>query len=458
MKYCSSGIANLDEILGGGLPKPSLILIAGTAGAGKTTFALQSLSAAAMNGEKAVYIPVTSNSMEKIMDYLHTYPFFSDDIIIRPLDRAGAEKDPLTALLDIGNILATTNPDRLVINPLTTLGFGFASKERRRFFYSFNAMLQDWSAQTMVTGELDRHEVHDSILPHISEGVIYMDREIVGDRVVRRLEIMKMRGTETKNHLSSIYEFRIKPQGISIFPKLESISDIRGLSGNILSTGIEGLDSMMHGGLADRSLVLVVGGPGVGKTLMGLQFTTTGLEKGEPCVIVLFEEGKDQLIYEASRLGWNLQEFLDRGLLKLIHSDPDTISPDEHNLMIRECVEEIGAKRLFFDGIFNLKSVISDPYKLKHHVRLLTDFLKSRGVTMMFSDEITELFTPDKMPEIGMSSLADAIILLRYADGQDRFDRALSILKLRGSDHDRSVRKYTIKDNGIELVQRGLPD
>jgi circadian clock protein KaiC len=167
MKLCPSGIAYLDKMLGGGLPKPSLILIAGSVGVGKTTLALQSLSAAAANGEKALYIPITSQSEGKLTDYLHNYTFFNDNIIVRPVDRSTAEKDPLTILLDIGTIMASTNPDRVVINPLTTLGFGFPVSEIRRFYYSFDAMLQDWSAQTMVTGELSRQEVHNSILPHI---------------------------------------------------------------------------------------------------------------------------------------------------------------------------------------------------------------------------------------------------------------------------------------------------
>ncbi|KAF5411603.1 MAG: hypothetical protein C5S43_03080 [Candidatus Methanocomedens sp.] len=91
-----------------------------------------------------------------MMDYLHSYPFFSEEILVRPVYRSTAEKDPLTTLLDMGNILASTNPDRLVINPLDTLGFGFPSHEKRRFLYSFDSMIQDWSALTMVTGELNR--------------------------------------------------------------------------------------------------------------------------------------------------------------------------------------------------------------------------------------------------------------------------------------------------------------
>jgi circadian clock protein KaiC len=194
MKLCPSGIEYLDKILGGGLPKPSLILIAGSVGVGKTTLALQSLSAAAANGEKALYIPITSQSPEKLMDYLHNYTFFNDNIIVHPVDRSTAEKDPLTILLDVGTIMASVNPDRVVLNPLTTLGFGFPVSEIRRFYYSFDAMLQDWSAQTLVTGELSRQEVHNSILSHIVDGVIYLDQRTIGNKTTRKMDIIKMRG------------------------------------------------------------------------------------------------------------------------------------------------------------------------------------------------------------------------------------------------------------------------
>jgi circadian clock protein KaiC len=354
MKLCPSGIAYLDKILGGGLPKPSLILIAGSVGVGKTSLALQSLSAAAANGEKALYIPITSQSAEKLMDYLHNYTFFTDNINVHPVDRSTAEKDPLTTLLDIGAIMASTNPDRVVINPLTTLGFGFSIGEVRRFYYSFDAMLQDWSAQTMITGELSRQEANNSILSHIVDGVIYLDQTTIGNRTIRKMDIIKMRGVGETSDITRSCEFKIETEGIRIFPKLEPAISNRQLGNHQLSTGVRGLDSMMHGGIPSQSTVLAIGGPGTGKTLLGLQFIMTGLELGEPGMIILFEEREDQLIYEASRMGWNLRGFMDSGLLKIIYAYPRDISPDEHNLEIKSQVEDISVKRLLYDGVYNL--------------------------------------------------------------------------------------------------------
>ncbi len=456
MKLCPSGIANLDKMLGGGLPKPSLILIAGSVGVGKTTLALQSLSAAAANGEKALYIPITSQSEEKLTDYLHNYTFFNDNIIVRPVDRSTAEKDPLTILLDIGTIMASTNPDRVVINPLTTLGFGFPVSEIRRFYYSFDAMLQDWSAQTMVTGELSRQEVHNSILPHIVDGVIYLDQTTIGNRIIRKMDIIKMRGVGETSDITQCYEFKIETEGIRIFPKLEPVISDRQLGNHQLSTGVSGLDNMMHGGIPSQSTILVMGGAGTGKTLLGLQFIMAGLKLGEPGIIILFEEREDQLIYEASRMGWDLKGFMDSDLLRIIYANPGDLSPDEHNLEIKSQVEDISVKRLLYDGVYNLESVIPDPVELREHIRLVTDFLKYKGITVMLTNEVSKKSAPDNIPDIGISSIADAIIMLNFTDRQNRFDRTMSVLKLRGSHHDLSVKKYIIGNHGIEIVQKGF--
>ncbi|MFV9629811.1 MAG: ATPase domain-containing protein [Methanosarcinales archaeon] len=453
MKYCSSGIKYLDEILGGGLSKASIILIAGTAGTGKTTLVLQSLSKAAESGEKVVYMPITSMSAEKMMDYFYNYSFFNDDIMIHPIDRSTIEKDPLTTLLDIGNILASTDPDRIAINPLTTMGYGFSPTERRRFFYSFDAMLQDFSAQTLVTGELSRTEIHDSILSHISDGVIFLDRQITGHRMIREMEIMKMRGMSTsQNGNSSVYEFKVEQSGISLFPKLELKTTMELMDGDRLSTGVDGLDKMIRGGIPKQSTVLVVGGAGTGKTVMGLHFIIAGLMLGEPGVIVLLEEHENQLIREVSRFGWDLKSFIDQGLLRIIYSNLNNISPDEHNLMIKSCIEEIGAKRLFFDNIYKLESAISDTLELKNHINLLTDFLKYNGITVMLTYEVSGSFNPGQMPEVSISSIVDAIILLHFIDEKSRFDHGISIPKLMSSDHDMSIRKYIIGNNGIEII------
>ena len=339
---------------------------------------------------------------------------FNDNIIVHPVDRSTAEKDPLTILLDMGNIMASINPDRVVLNPLTTLGFGFPVSEIRRFYYSFDAMLQDWSAQTLVTGELSSQEVHNSILSHITDGVIYLNQRTIGNRTIRKMYMVKMRGVGKTSDITRCYDYKIKTEGICIFPKLEPAISNRQLGNHQLSTGVMGLDSMMYGGIPSQSTILVMGGAGTGKTLLGLQFIMAGLKLGETGMIILFEEREDQLIYEASRMGWDLKGFMDSGLLRIIYANPRDILPDEHNLEIKSQVEEINVKRLLYDGVYNLESVIPDPVELREHIRLLTDFLKYKDITVMLTNEVSKKIAPDNIHNMSISSIADAIIIANF--------------------------------------------
>jgi len=267
------------------------------------------------------------------------------------------------------------------------------------------------------------------------------------------MEIMKMRGMSTsQSGNSSVYEFKIEQNGIHLFPKLELETTMELMDGDRLSTGVDGLDKMIRGGIPKQSNVLVVGGTGTGKTVLGLHFIIAGLMLGEPGVIVLLEEHENQLIREVSRFGWDLKSFIDQGILRIIYSNLHNISPDEHNLMIKSCIEEIGAKRLFFDNIYKLESAIPDTLELKNHINLLIDFLKYKGITVMLTNEISGSFNPGQMPEVSISSIVDVIILLHFIDEQSRFDHGISIPKLRGSGHDMSTRKYIIGNNGIEVI------
>ncbi|NOR59469.1 MAG: hypothetical protein GQ469_02385, partial [Methanosarcinales archaeon] len=141
---------------------------------------------------------------------------------------------------------------------------------------------------------------------------------------------------------------------------------------------------------------------------------------------------------------------------RIIYAYPRDISPDEHNLEIKSQVEDISVKRLLYDGVYNLESVIPDPVELREHIRLLSDFLKYKGITVMLTNEVSKKIAPGNIPDMSISSIADAIIMLNFTGGLNRFDRTMSVLKLRGSHHDLSVRRYIIGDHGIEIVPKGF--
>ena len=452
------GIDGLDDILGG-FKTPSTILIAGTAGVGKTMMALQMLSNAAKLGEKTLYIPMTTESPEKLNMFLSTFDFFDPSVQIHSINRPVAEKDPLTTLIDMGNVIASVNPDRVVIDPITPLGFGFVEQEKRRFIYTFDSMVQEWDSLVFLTGELLDTELHNSVISHLADGIIYLSREEVGYRTKHYLQVLKMRGVNPKvkaRYISRKYRCGMTSKGIAVYPHLKPV-DGAVLLDNKIQSGTAGLDKMLNGGMMENSSMLVAGGPGTGKTIFGLQFIYRGLSDNEPCIIATFEERPEQLVLEAKKLGFDFAPYIDSGSLKFIYCDPDNVCPAEHAIRIKKTVESLNAKRVFFDGIVNLEMTLPNHLQLRGYLHSLTDYLKSSNVTSVFTTEVASnskgnTTSPDA------SFIMDSVVILKHVESENKLRRYIYILKSRGTKHDRGIREYSITDNGLLIKDDVLSD
>jgi circadian clock protein KaiC len=448
----SCGIPGLDEILGG-FVTPSTVLVAGTAGVGKTTMSLHILSNATKNGEKTLYVPITTESSEKFQDYVSTLKFYDDSIEIHEINRQNAEKDPLSTLIDIGNVVSSANPDRIVIDPITPLGFGFVEQEKRRFFYTLDSMIQEWNALVILTGELFEDEIHKTVISHLADGIIYLFREEVGFRTDKYLKIIKMRGIDPQiksNYSSQKYHYDVSSEGFKIYPRLKPDEDTE-FEDTKIESGIKGFDPLLGDGIPKASSVLIEGEPGTGKTIFSLQYIMKGLINGEPCIIVTYEEIPQQIILEASKFGWDLQSYIDEGLLKFIYTNPVDVHPAKHESFIKSNVEEMGAKRIVFDGIVNMEMTIQDPIKLRGHFQAVINYLKSKNVTSIFTTEIL----PGK-EEITTSHdasfIMDVVVVMEYTKSAELIKNNLHIMKSRRTNHDPRLKEYQITDSGIEIL------
>ncbi|MGP8330704.1 MAG: RAD55 family ATPase [Methanosarcinaceae archaeon] len=458
LKDIPCGIDGLDDILSG-FKSPSTILIAGTAGVGKTMMALQMLSNAARQGEKTLYIPLTTESPQKLKMFLSTFEFFDESVQIHGINRPLAEKDPLTTLIDMGNVIASVNPDRVVFDPITPLGFGFVEQEKRRFIYTFDSMVQEWDSLVVLTGEMLKDEIHNSVISHLADGIIYLSREDVGYRTKHYLQILKMRGVDPKarsGYISRKYRCGMTSKGITVYPRLKPKKDIH-LSDTKIKSGTVGFDQMLNGGIVENSSMLVAGGPGTGKTIFGLQFINCGLLRNDPCIIATFDERPEQLVLESKKLEINLAPYIESGLLKFIYSDPDNVCPAEHAIQIKKCVESMGAKRVFFDGIVNLEMTLPDHLQLRGYLHSLTNYLKSSNVTSVFTTEISpngknRIMSPDA------SFIMDSVVMLKHVDSENKLRKYVYILKSRGTKHDRKIREYSITDIGLLIKNDVLLD
>jgi circadian clock protein KaiC len=218
-----------------------------------------------------------------------------------------------------------------------------------------------------------------------------------------------------------------------------------------VSTGIAGLDEMMHGGIPRGSVTLVAGGSGTGKTLISLHFAIEGARQGEPGLLVTFQETPDHLKRIAAGFGWDLQQMIDAGLLRILYTSPVEMHVDEHTRTIQDAIDEIGAKRVVVDSLMDIQIATPDKVRFRDYVYSLATGLRSRGITSLFTNEIPELFGPLQLSSHGISFISDNVILLRYVEIESLLRRGISVMKMRGQDHDKAVREFTISGSGMQL-------
>jgi len=218
-------------------------------------------------------------------------------------------------------------------------------------------------------------------------------------------------------------------------------------------TGCEGLDKMLHGGLVEGYCTVLEGSAGTGKTTLGWQFLIEGCKRGEPGIAITFEEFPEQWYEHALEHGWNLREWEEKGLLKITFSDPQTFLDDLEDLdgRIAGYVEELGAKRILVDSVSHFERLTDDPNLLRRIETELVNALKREGLTSILLKENPHVLGGWDKGDTRIAFVADAFVTLRYIESQSEIKRGISILKMRGSDHDKSIREYKIKQGGLEV-------
>jgi len=186
---------------------------------------------------------------------------------------------------------------------------------------------------------------------------------------------------------------------------------------------------------------------------MGLHFITSGAIKGEPGVIVTFQENYQQLRNIARSFGWDLRDLEEENKLIHLYSSPVEIQPDIHAAHVKAAVEKIDAKRVFLDSLKDIEIATPDKVRYKDYIYSLVNELKLRGITSILTNEIPELFGPFQLSEYGVSFIADNVILLRYVELSGKMGRAINIMKVRGSQHSKEICSFEINNNGIQIEQ-----
>jgi len=217
-------------------------------------------------------------------------------------------------------------------------------------------------------------------------------------------------------------------------------------------TGVPELDEMLRGGFMFNDAVMIAGSAGTGKTTLALQYLVNGITKfGENGIYLTFEQMPDQIYRDAEGFGWDLRKLEQEGKLKIVLTTPDLLLEDSDQTILREQIKEIGAKRIVVDSLSHIAMFV-DEKKLRLEAYRLIMFIKTKGLSSLYLWESPQLLGQSvSIAENGLSFLVDCIVLLKTVEIDSALRKALVVLKMRGSDHDKRLREYQITSHGLEV-------
>ena len=452
MERLSTGNGRLDEVLGGGLVLDAITLVVGAPGTGKTILAEQCLFANATPERPGLYLSTVSEPFDKLLRYAQSLEFFDIAKLGQAVfyDDLGVVvyEDGLAGVLDrIDSLMKEHSPGVVVIDSFKALRtFATDDAEFRRFLHDLAGRLSALAVSSLWVGEYEPDEATSSPEFAVADAVIGLEVRRSAERSMRYLSVRKLRGSD---FLSGDHLYRITAGGLVVFPRLADLRE-RAVFDTItdrVSTGIAALDDALEEGYWSGSTTLIAGPSGAGKTIMGLHFVFAGAAHDEPGVYVTLQENRIQIARVIGRFGWSI----DKSNVVIMDRSPVDLYVDELVYELLERMSEVGARRLVIDSLNDLIVATPDPMRLREFLYSLVQRCARQGVSLMFTYETMELFRITRLSELGMSHIADNVVLLQhFQDGSD-MKRALSVLKSRGSMSSTVIREFKISDEGITL-------
>ncbi len=458
----STGIAGLDQILDGGLRRGSCTLLEGVPGTGKTTLGLRFVHHGASAADEPGIVITFEQFPEQMVDDAAQFGWD-----IQSLEEQGRMRIMCTSpevfldqLSEVGGVVdrlvSEMGARRVLIDSASHLAQICKDEaEQRNQFYSMINGLKRAGLTTIVTKELETAQVRQiPFEEYLCDTVIRLDNRMVGSSRRRRfIEVVKSRG---QAHRMGRHGFQITDDGPVVYPRWdpEPVAEPETCPSRRQSTGVKGLDRMLNGGLIAASATLVAGSAGVGKTTLGLQFLCNGAGEDEPGVYVTFEESPGRLVCQAEGFGLQLNELCSDDMISIIHEAPTTVRFEKLLIDVMHEVDRIGAKRVVFDSVTDLDMAFPDKEGVREGVYELVSMLQSRGVTSVLTTEVPELFGQTYVSDEHLSIIVDTIILMKYLELESEIQRAVSVLKMRGSGHDTGIWRYIIRNRGIEVQSR----
>ena len=450
----TSGNANLDRVLGGGLPSGSALVIAGAPGTGKTVLAQQIAFACATETAPAIYVTSLSESQVKLVRHLEGFDFFDAEALnnrVRYQDvseflDASDQDDVIGSIVDqITRIAIRDRPSVLVIDSAKALRDHGDPAAFRSHMHRLVSRLSFSDTVLILVGEYVGEDLTKGAEFAVADAIIELTLEHSGWLDQRSLRVHKMRG---RRYLSGRHAYEITPTGACVYPRIESVVDreTEAVDGRV-SVGVPGIDRMAGGGLPRGDVTLVTGPSGAGKTVLSLQFVREGLRNGERCVYVALEETESAIRDKARAFGWNeIEEGIASGQL-LIREEPIV------ELVIDRLADQISTDlasrpdRFVFDSMGELTTLARQQGRYPGLIWSLAQEARSSGASVLFTLETVALGAQRSVD--ALSHLFQNVIVMRYMADHSEIRRALLILKMRDSAHAKGMIRFDVGDSGM---------
>lgn len=462
-------IPGLDKVLGGGLLRGGIYVVMGAPGSGKTILGNQICFANARRGGRSAYLTLLAESHARMMLHLESVDFFDPDIAgdgVRYLSAYDAfTKNGLRGVLDfLRGELAPKSRGRdrkdavIVIDGFLTLSDASSSVADLKKFIQELQLYADLMGATVL---LLAGPSPDQTRPEYTmvDGIVELREHVEGLRAYREIRVRKLRGVA---HLRGGHTFEISNAGISVYPRVEALyaspSHDDPCSDTLVGTGVADLDRMIGGGLRCGTSTLVLGPSGSGKTTLGLH-AVAATPRSERAVIFGFYETPRRLVDKAERLGLKIGPRVKRGDIEIVWQPSTEQNVDALAERLLGAVDRTGATRLLVDGLDGLRRATIHPSRLHHVFTSISNELRTRGVTSVYTVEVPEITGPTlETPVTGLSSIAENLIYLRFSEHDARFHRTLSVLKVRDANYEPDVRELRIGSRGLRLAALPAPN
>jgi circadian clock protein KaiC len=454
-----SGSARLDSLFGGGLPLYGINLVIGRPGTGKTILAQQYLFQNATTEKLALYLSTVSEPLEKILRYGQSLTFFDNSavgsrVIYDDLGQALNAEGLPGVLARLTELLRDRRPALLVIDSFKALR-AYASDDEtfRRFLHELGGRLSAMPTTCFWVGEYDASEASEAPEFAIADAIISLSIERTAERDARVFQILKMRGSA---FISGRHAYRLSPDGIDVFPRLADPEDVDRyeVTSDRVSSGVGLLDAMLLDGFHRGASTLVAGPSGSGKTLLALHFAFSGTRVGERCVFATLQENPVQLERILHGFSWSLTE----PAIELMYRSPVDLYLDEWVYAVLDTIERTGATRLAIDSLGDLRAACGDEVRFREYVYSLLQRCARNNISVIMTQEVSDLFGLTRLSEYGISHLSDNVVLLQFLRGDSEIKRAIAVLKTRGSGHDPRIRQFDITADGMVLGDQFSPE